>query len=158
MQPLKNYDIDTKMLDIVNTLTQKADELYELARLIGADSRYIKEIANHGAVVHPFVIIDLVKEETGIDVSIKSRKVNVIEAKQIVIYFLRKYTRYTLEKIAEYVSCKDHSTIHHHLRVFNGYLGHDERLISLVEKLETAIVNYYKNKKITNDSNSIQTL
>ena len=88
------------------------------------------------------------------NISQKSRKSNVVEARQIAVYLLHKYTRLSLERVAQYVSLADHSGVLYHLAKIKDHLSYDERIRVLVRSFEKDISEYYEKKNI-DESNSI---
>jgi len=136
---------DIKVLSI-KLLMRKAEELYTLSREIGMDSGIIESVVERGVIVEPYAIVNIVKDKLGVNVLVKSRKKEIVEARQIIIYLLRKYTGLSLKNITEYVYLTDHATVIHHLNVFEGFLEHDERLQSLMQYFEEKITEYYQNK------------
>lgn len=43
----------------------------------------------------------------------KTRKQEIVFARQLIMYFARKYTNYSLSKIGEFIGGKDHATVLH---------------------------------------------
>lgn len=58
----------------------------------------------------------------------RSRKRECIDAKGIVCYFLRRYSRMTLTKIGEALKL-DHATIMHHVKKFNDLVDVNDAII-----------------------------
>lgn len=136
---------DIKVLSI-KLLMRKAEELYTLSREIGMDSGLIDSVVERGVIIEPFAIVNIVTNKLGVNVLTRSRKKEIVEAKQIIIYLLRKYTGLSLKNITEYVYLTDHATVIHHLNVLEGFLEHDERLQSLMQYFEEKVIEYYQNK------------
>lgn len=133
-------------IEDIKRLIKIADDLHEIAREMGTNAGMIEDVSSKSFTMQPFVIIGLIKEKLLVDVEKKGRKKEIIEGRQLAIYFLRRYTKISLNSIARYVCLKDHSTVLHHYRVFQGYLKVDERTRTLVREFEEAIFDYYETK------------
>jgi chromosomal replication initiator protein len=135
-------------LDSIRLLINKAEEFHSLALEIGIDTGLIEAIAGSSAIVEASFIVELVEGRLNVEVKSKNRKKETVEARRIIAWLLRKYSRLSLQKIMLYVNLKDHSTVLHHIKTLNNYLEHDEYLQHLVAGLEQDIVCFYNKKKI----------
>jgi chromosomal replication initiator protein len=64
---------------------------------------------------------------TVMDVMSKSRKKELVMARQLSMYFLRKHTSYSLKQVGMYFGGRDHSTVCHALDCISGLPEHDEQ-------------------------------
>lgn len=138
----------------IRLLLRRVDEVMKLAQEIGIDSGILESIASNAVVIEPYQIIDLVQKKLKVNVSKKNRSRETIEARQVAIYLLRKFSKLTFNRIGQYVALADHSGVMHHLKVLEGYLSYDERLQKLIESFEADIYTYHE-KQRDEQSNSI---
>jgi chromosomal replication initiator protein len=64
---------------------------------------------------------------TVLDVMSKSRKKELVMARQLAIYFIRKHTSYSLKQVGMYFGGRDHSTVCHAIGCISGLPVHDEQ-------------------------------
>jgi hypothetical protein len=145
---------NTIRTEIVRGLIKRIEESYAMALELGADCGIVARIKSNALIIEPYFIIDLVQRKLGVEVSTKSRKRDVVEARQVAVYLLHKYSRLSLERIAQYVNVADHSGVIYHLNKIAGYLEHDERISVLVKAFERDINDFYE-KKHMNESNGL---
>lgn len=84
-------------------------------------------------------IIDVVNDVFGTDCREKTRRKRVVYARHCVCYFLRHYTRMTLEEIAESVGNCDHSTVVNSIKVFHNLNETDPDYTSKVNIIENIL-------------------
>ena len=70
----------------------------------------------------------------------KSRKREVVKARQIIFYLAYKYSGLSLKKIGEPYLKRDHSTIIHNIEQFHNWYDTEPNFKALVEKIEGKIV------------------
>ena len=70
----------------------------------------------------------------------KSRKREVVKARQIIFYLAYKYSGLSLKKIGEPYLKRDHSTIIHNLAQIRNLMDTEPNFRGLVEKIEGKIV------------------
>jgi chromosomal replication initiator protein len=131
----------------IRQLLRKVDEVMKLAQEIGIDSGILGSIVSNAVVIEPYQIIDLVQKKLKVNVSKKDRSRETIEARQVAIYLLRKFSRLPLQRIGQYVALADHSGVLHHLKVMEGYLSYDERLQRLIESFESDIYTHHEKQR-----------
>lgn len=89
-------------------------------------------------------VITIVSEFTHVPVELivgRSRKEEIVYARQLAVYFLNKYTGYNQVKIGEILGNRDHSTIIHSLRVMSDRLATDDTVVTDVESLDNIFEN-----------------
>lgn len=145
---------NTIRTELIRGLIKRIEESYAVALELGADCGIVAKIKSNTLIIEPYFIVDLVQRKLGVEVSMKSRKREVVEARQVAVYLLHKYSRLSLERIAQYVNVADHSGVIYHLNKITGYLEHDERIMVLVKAFERDINDFYE-KKHMNESNSL---
>lgn len=95
------------------------------------------------------MIIETIKQETGIDVTIKSRKREQVDFKTLASYVL-KQKGYNLSEIGRQLNLK-HCTIIHHLKIYPIVKQHNPR----VKELESILLGG-KKKNVIFDSLQLQ--
>lgn len=138
----------TIRIEVVRQLIRKIEETYALAMELGIDAGIVTKIKSNATIIEPYFIVDLVQRKLGTEISQKSRKKEVVEARQIAVHLLHKYTNLSLEKIAQYVNVSDHSGVIYHITKMNGYLSYDERIRVLVSAFDRDIADFYEKKQI----------
>lgn len=84
-------------------------------------------------------IITSVCEEMGTsqeDFFKSTRKRNVVQARQLSMYFAKKYTKASLVLIGEKCGKKDHATVIHALKTIDNLLETDKQFRAMTEKIE----------------------
>jgi len=80
------------------------------------------------------MIIEQIKAETGIDVTLKSRKRKQVEMKAMASYLLRK-KGYSLNEICDKLKLNNHATILHHLKIYDSLKQNNPDLQSVEDIL-----------------------
>jgi chromosomal replication initiator protein len=81
-------------------------------------------------------IIEVVNDIFDTECREKTRRKRVVYARHCVCYFLRHYTRMTLEEIAESVGNCDHSTVVNSIKVFHNLNETDQDYTNKVKQIE----------------------
>lgn len=87
-------------------------------------------------------IINAVCEEMGTsqaDFFTKSRKRNIVQARQLSMYFSKKYTKAPLIVIGEQCGGKDHATVIHSLKTVANLLETDKQFRAIADKIEQTL-------------------
>jgi chromosomal replication initiator protein len=74
-----------------------------------------------------------VKQE---DVYGKSRKANIVQARQLSMYFAQQFTKLTTSKIGTLVGNRNHATVIHSVKTIENRLNVDKEFRKSVEELE----------------------
>ena len=74
----------------------------------------------------------------------KTRKRPIVEARQIAMYFAKKYIRTTLEQIGKQIGGKDHATVIHACKTVNNLMETDKNFLFTVENIDKKICRKYK--------------
>jgi chromosomal replication initiator protein len=69
----------------------------------------------------------------------KTRKREVVQARQIAMYFAKQYTKSSLATIGAHCGGKDHATVLHACKTVNNLMDTDKRFKAYVEELEKKI-------------------
>lgn len=108
------------------------------------------------------VIIDIVSDYFKIvNINTKNRKREIVQARQIMHYFSKKYTSYSLAKIGEKIGNKNHSTVLYGDREIKKRITVERFLREDIEILDhefikTFIINYREKKRIKELDKMIQ--
>ena len=87
-------------------------------------------------------IINVVCEEMGTsqaDFFTSTRKRNVVQARQLSMYFAKKYTKASLNIIGEQCGGKDHATVIHSLKTVANLLETDKQFREVADKIELTL-------------------
>jgi chromosomal replication initiator protein len=145
---------NTLRVEVVKHILKKIEEVYAMAIELGVDCGVVSRINSTANVIEPYFIVDLVQRKLGIEISKKNRSRGVVEARQVAAYLLNKYSRLSLQRIAQYVNVADHSGVIYHLNKINGHLKYDERLQVLIAAFDKDIADFYEKKNL-DEGNSI---
>lgn len=73
------------------------------------------------------------------DLSSKSRKQNIVQARQLAMYLIHKYTETTYSQIGRMYGKRDHSTVLYACNQVGRRIGVDKNFRREVEELEGAL-------------------
>jgi len=93
--------------------------------------------------VSPDQIKDTVCKYYGIepgDLYTKSRKREIVQARQIAMYFSKNYTNYSLSAIGEIVGKKEHGTVLHACKQITNLLETNKSLKKQIQEIETQLM------------------
>ena len=88
-------------------------------------------------------IIEVVAEHFGIspeDISSKKRTAELVQARQVVMFFCREMTANSLQNIAKAVGKKDHTTVLHGIKTINKEMEANEELKNKVDIIRKKIM------------------
>ncbi len=88
-------------------------------------------------------IIELVKQEFGVDFVVKSRKREIINARHACAYLLKKFTGLTLKEIAEYVGLNDHTSVMNSIKSATNWMATEIDYRMKIKKLENELWKYH---------------
>lgn len=96
--------------------------------------------------LNPIAIMEIVEGVLGFSPlhNVRCRQRELVEARQISMYFIKKYTLMSLASIGALYKDKngkkkDHATVLHAVRTISGYLENDKRVIDLCVKIDLRI-------------------
>ncbi|MDD3738123.1 MAG: chromosomal replication initiator protein DnaA [Lentimicrobiaceae bacterium] len=69
----------------------------------------------------------------------KSRKRNIVQARQLAMYFAKKYTQYSLAVIGKHCGNKDHATVLHACKTVKNLIETDKQFKVYVEEIDKKI-------------------
>jgi hypothetical protein len=99
-------------------------------------------------------IIELINQELSVDITQECRKREIIEARALYFYVIKKlYPKKPLKKIGTVLG-KDHTTVIHALKNFAMYEEYNPR----IEELKNTILNITADAKKPQDINQLQIL
>lgn len=88
-------------------------------------------------------IIELVKEEFGVDFLVRSRKKEIVNARHACAYLLKKFTGLTLKEIAEYIGTKDHTSVINSIKSATNWMATEIEYRVKIKKLENELWKYH---------------
>ena len=92
----------------------------------------------------PDEIIRQVSQHTGIkpkEMAGKSRKQDIVKARQIAIFLIHKYTDLSFSQIGRHFGSRDHSTVTHACKTISNEISIDRKFRSEMENFETQLKN-----------------
>ena len=131
----------TKSVNRLNDIIDKHKYLIEEANNTLKDIK--KNFESIQAIPYDKVL-QLVKEEIGVDFTIKSRKREIADARFICVYLLKRFTNLSLSKIAKYTGNSNHSTVIKSLRTTSDLMTTDINFRAKIIKLEKELIQYRK--------------
>ncbi|MFO7745616.1 MAG: helix-turn-helix domain-containing protein, partial [Psychroflexus sp.] len=66
----------------------------------------------------------------------KSRKRNVVQARQIAMYFAKEITKTSLTNIGRHIGQRDHSTVLHSCKIVSNLQESDKQFRKFIQDLE----------------------
>jgi len=125
-------------------LEQLGEELYLQAGLVDAPPKVL---------MNSSIILSFVQKECNVDVLKKTRARDVMFARELIIYLLKKYTYLPLIKIAEYSGVGDHTTALHHIKKVKNFIEVDDNYRRRVDEIDERLKLY---NEIYEQDNSLQ--
>jgi chromosomal replication initiation ATPase DnaA len=129
--------------ELYNTyLTMKKS--YEQIRILVVNAGIIKNDRKDSlsSEISPYKIIELVNNEFGANVYIRSRKQNNAFARKAAAYLLRKHTRLSLTEIAPLVKVKDHTSIIYNNQACMNLMDTEDWFKQKIELLDAELTKY----------------
>lgn len=88
-------------------------------------------------------IKEIVNRKTCVDIDLKSRKINVVEARSVYIRLCREFTNYGYQTIADSLdSIKKHETVMHSYNMSWQYLNYNDKIKSIYLDIAETIKFY----------------
>lgn len=130
--------------DTVRKLVKQTWENHQLALAIAKEAGLIVEKDKETEVkltVYSYDrLLDIVKEYFQVDLFKNTRKRNVVDARHITYFILRKYTSLALTQIGDMIGVRDHTTVIHGVqKIRNLIAAGDNDIILHVNKLSEII-------------------
>ncbi len=102
--------------------------------------KFAKNTVKEISVAH---VIDVVCEYFGTTSELlaeKSRKQNIVQSRQIAMYFSKKYTKASLTNIGKRCGNKDHATVSHAVTTINNRIETDKQFKAMINEIEKKIL------------------
>lgn len=80
----------------------------------------------------------------------KTRRREIVKAKQISQYFTKKKTKLSLDMIGQLIGNKDHATVLHSIKTVNNLMDTDKIYKSEIEEIERMLNKNYETKATSN--------
>lgn len=144
-----HLNMNIRELESFLILIIKESQLYK--KLITVDlvqiilNKFINKNKNHITIQY---IISLICNYFKIELSniqSKSRKREIVQARQIAMYFSKKYTKASLQLIGYEIGNRDHSTVLHAFKTVENLLETDKKFKFYFEQIKEKIEFYKKN-------------
>ncbi len=136
--------VSTNVRDLEGILTKLL--AHSLLHQEEIDERLVSEVLGERGATRSRITIDRILEicadEFGLNpetVVGKSRKREVVLARQTVMHFAKALTHQSLKSIGAYFAGRDHSTVIHALRTVEGYIETDAQFSARVDRIERMI-------------------
>ena len=71
------------------------------------------------------------------DLKAKTRKREIVIARQVAMYIAKEFTSYSLETIGDFFGGRHHSTVIHAIQAVNEAIGQDKTFKTRIEELQT---------------------
>lgn len=92
-------------------------------------------------------IKELVREKTEINVDLKTRRIEVVQARALYFFLCRKYTDESLTSLVKSIShLKNHVTVHHAFKMFDTYKRENKNISDAYSEICSIIDFYIYNK------------
>ncbi len=119
-----------------STLTKTEINIELAERVIGR----IVEVADKTITIQSIqkLVCDYYRLEAN-DIQTKSRKREVVQARQIAMYLSRKYTKNSLSSIGEQIGKRDHATVLYACNAVNDLLKYDKSFRQSLETIENSL-------------------
>jgi chromosomal replication initiator protein len=88
-------------------------------------------------------IIELVKDEFEVDFTLKKRSRAIVSARYACAHLLKRFTKLSLNQIAEYIGVRDHSTVLYAIKTVNNLVETDRQYNLTIKKLENKLWEYH---------------
>jgi chromosomal replication initiation ATPase DnaA len=130
--------------DTVRKLVKQTWENHQLALAIAKEAGLLVEKDKEAEVkltVYSYDrLLDILKEYFQVDITKATRKRNVVDARHISYFMLRKYTSLALTQIGDMIGVRDHTTVIHGVRKIRDLISSgDNDIILHVNKLSELI-------------------
>ncbi len=123
---------------VAQSSLNKKEITKELAQQI--IDRFVKSSAKNVSVEY---ITNIVCDYFGIGIdqlSLNSRKQQIVQSRQIAMYFSKKYSNVSLAIIGKQCGNKDHSTVHHACKTISDRIETDKQFKAMMEDIEKRIL------------------
>jgi len=75
------------------------------------------------------------------DINLKTRRREVVQVRQVAMYFAKKYTRNSLSVIGSGIGGKDHATVLHSCKTVNNLYDTNKHFRSHIDELDLLVLN-----------------
>jgi hypothetical protein len=81
----------------------------------------------------------------------KTRKREIVFARQVAMYLIKKHTKLSLKKIGEYFGGKDHATVLHSVKTIDNLMEVDRQIKATVKDIDKIVT--FKNNTVSENLN-----
>lgn len=137
----------TKVDNIRIPIGELTDIIDKCKVFIEDSTLIIKNIEqNQAPISYPIpvaTIIELVKEEFDIDFTLRKRKKEIVTARFSCAYLLKRFTKLSLNEIAQYIGVRDHTSVLHGIKSAKNWMETDRSYNLTIKKLENKLWEYH---------------
>lgn len=139
---------EEKRQEVINklrNLVDMVDEVNMMSMTIGMKRNIHKSINLSQVLVKPSKIVDYVNRRFNMNVAMKSRAREVVEARYIAMHLLKKFTTLSLKEIAMYTGVTDHATVIYGIKKMRDLMDVDIHTAHTIRQCEKDIYEYMQN-------------
>ncbi len=108
-----------------------------------------RELAKYVTITEKVVTVDDIQDavckKMNLDrklIHTKSRKREIVQARQVAMYLSKKLTELSLSRIGELLGRKDHATVLHACKTVKDQMGYDKSFNELVKDIEVSLMSH----------------
>lgn len=143
-----------ELVSKMRKLFDMVQDVNDLSSQIGIREKIINNIRVGVSGLQPTAIVGYMNNRFNMNIAEQRRHKELVFARQITMYLLKKFTRLSLNEIAEYTGVADHTTVIHGVKRLNDLMDTEEVTRMIVEECENDIYKTYKDS-IDDQSNGI---
>lgn len=133
-----------ELVQKMRKLLELVGDVNDLSHSIGMKDKIDNSISLGVFSFRPAIIVEYVNNKFGCEISRKTRKQEVVFARNVCMYLLKKFTRLSLKEIAQYLGAIDHSTVIHGLKRLQDLMDTEDTTRMMVAQCENDVYKYYK--------------
>lgn len=135
--------------EVINKMRRLFDmvgDINTLSMSIGMKEKIANKISIGVFTLKPTRIIEYVNQRFDVNIAMKSRKQDIVFARQIAMHLMRKFTRLSLQEISEYCGVTDHTTVIAGIKRLDNLMETEESTRMIVEGCENDIYKHFKDQ------------
>jgi chromosomal replication initiator protein len=135
--------------EVINKMRKLFDmvgDINTLSMSIGMKEKIANKISIGVFTLKPTKIVEYVNQRFEVNISMRSRKQEIVFARQIAMHLLRKFTRLSLQEISEYTGVTDHTTVIAGLKRLDNLIETEEATKLIIEGCESDIYKHFKSQ------------
>jgi chromosomal replication initiation ATPase DnaA len=135
--------------EVINKMRKLFDmvgDINSMTTSVGLKEKIVNKISIGVFTLKPTRIVEYVNQRFEVNIGVRSRKQNIVFARQVCMHLLRKFTRLSLKEIAEYAGVTDHATVMHGLKRLDCLMETEESTRLIVEGCENDVYQHFKSQ------------